>query len=298
MFENVFVGVDGEEGGRDAIALADALRGEGGKLTLAHVYPGDPHVWRGSSPTYEAVEEEQAHTLLEKARSEAGIEAELVLSGSSSVGRGLHELAEAHDADLIVIGTCRRGLLGRVLIGDDTRAAMNGAPCAVAIAPGGYSRRPVVMHEIGVGYDGSPESEHALRIARTLAAAKATRLSAMEVVYLAARTYPGAVWPAGDTIEAMVAAARGRLGRLEGVTPHAVYGAPVDELTLYSASLDLLVLGARDYGPLGRLAYGSTAHSLARLARCPLLVLTRAARAAEAEGDLTDRAPTLADVGA
>ncbi|MGP0033171.1 MAG: universal stress protein [Solirubrobacteraceae bacterium] len=47
---------------------------------------------------------------------------------------------------------------------------------------------------------------------------------------------------------------------------------------MYSASLDLLILGSRSYGPLGRLVHGSTSQQLARTARCPLLVLTRAAR--------------------
>ena len=86
------------------------------------------------------------------------------------MGRGLHELCEVNGADLLVVGSSRRGLLGRVLIGDDTRAALNGAPCAIAIAPAGYSQQPVAMREIGVGYDGSPESEHAVAVARKVAA--------------------------------------------------------------------------------------------------------------------------------
>ena len=47
---------------------------------------------------------------------------------------------------------------------------------------------------------------------------------------------------------------------------------------MYSASLDLLIVGSRDYGPIGRLVHGSTSQQLARMARCPLLVLTRSAR--------------------
>jgi nucleotide-binding universal stress UspA family protein len=70
------------------------------------------------------------------------------------------------------------------------------------------------------------------------------------------------------------------VAQLEGVEPHAAYGQPAEELTLYSASLDLLVIGSRSYGPIGRLVHGSTAQHLARTARCPLLVLTRAARKA------------------
>jgi nucleotide-binding universal stress UspA family protein len=115
MFKHVIVSVDGQEGGRDAIALARILRAEDGKLTLAYVYHGDAHVWRGSSPPYEAAEQERTRELLEKAREEAGVEGQLRSHGSPYVGRGLHELAEATGADLLVIGSSRRGLLGRVV---------------------------------------------------------------------------------------------------------------------------------------------------------------------------------------
>ena len=37
MFEHIVVGVDGREGGRDAVALARLLVAVGGKLTLAYM---------------------------------------------------------------------------------------------------------------------------------------------------------------------------------------------------------------------------------------------------------------------
>jgi nucleotide-binding universal stress UspA family protein len=198
------------------------------------------------------------------------------------VGRGLHELAEVAGADLLVIGSSRRGLLGRVLIRDDTRAALNGAPCAVAIAPTGYCRAPAAMREVGVGYDGSPESHGALTLARLVAAEHHARLSAFQAV--ATPAYLGHLMSAAP-IEAVgiprdLEQARERITALGGVEPHSAYGDPVEELTLYSASLDLLVVGSRGYGPLGRLVYGGVAQRLARTARCPLLVLTRSARTA------------------
>jgi nucleotide-binding universal stress UspA family protein len=281
MFKNVIVGVDGAEGGRDAIALANLLRGEGGELTLAYVYHGDPHVWRGSSPPYEAEELERTRKLLETERAEAGVSAHIRWRGSSSVGRGLHELAEKIDADLLVVGSCRRGILGRVLVGDDTRSALNGAPCAIAIAPAGYAHERVAMREIGVGYDGSPESEHALEIGRRLAAARHTKLSAFQAVALPVYPFVGGT-AVGELIDSVVNDARQRVAALEGVEPHAAYGQAGEELALYSASLDLIVIGSRSYGPLGRLVHGSTALQLAHSARCPLLVLTRAARETEA----------------
>jgi nucleotide-binding universal stress UspA family protein len=283
MFRKVIVGADGKEGGLDAAALASLLCDEHGELTLAHVYPGDPHAWRGSWPPLEPAEETRIREQLEKARTDAGLEAEIVWRGSSSVGRGLHEQAEAIGADLLVIGSSRRGLLGRALIGDDTRAALNGAPCAVGVAPAGYSRQSVVLREIGLGYDGSPESEHALRVARQLAAETGGKLSAFEVVSLPSYIYIGG--PAGvaaESVRSAVNVARERIKSLGDVEAHAAYGQPAEELALYSASLDVLVIGSRSYGPIGRLVHGSVAQQLCRSARCPLLILTRAARKADA----------------
>jgi nucleotide-binding universal stress UspA family protein len=281
VFTRILVGVDGLDGGRDAVRLAEQLRGRGGQLTLAYVYPGRPYVWEGGNPAYWPVEEEQARQMLEATQREAGVKAATMLySAAPPVGRGLHSLAEELGADLLVVGSSRRGLLGRVMLGDDTRATLAGAPCAVAVAPLGYAREGHALHEIGVAYNGSPESEHALAVARRLAAAHGAHLSAFEAISVPVYVYMGTGVPGGDTIEAMVAEARHRIEQL-GVVPHAAYGDPAEELAIYSGSLDLLVVGSRGYGPLRRLMHGSTSQELARRARCPLLVLTRAARAAD-----------------
>ena len=277
MFEQIVVGVDARDGGRDAVALAKLLVAADGELTLAQVVPGDAHPYRAASAAYEAPEAERAEALLETVREETGVEAHLRWHGSSSVGRGLHELCELIGADLVTVGSSRRGLLGRVLIGDDTSAALNGAPCSIAIAPTNYSQQPGTMREIGVGYDGSPESEHALTVARMLARASGARLSALEAVSLPSDAFlgPGAV---DNTPRRLLEDARARIAVLGDVEPRAAYGQPAEELALYSASLDLLIVGSRGYGPIGRLIHGSTSQQLAHSARCPLLVLTRTAR--------------------
>jgi nucleotide-binding universal stress UspA family protein len=276
MFKQIVVGVDGRAGGRDAVALAELLVAAGGELTLAHIVSGDAHA-HGGGPGYEPPEAERAQALLEAVREEAGVEAHLRWRGSSSVGRGLHELCELIGADLVAVGSSRRGLLGRVFIGDDTSAALNGAPCSIAIAPTNYSRQPGAIREIGVGYDGSPESQRALSVARMLAGASGVKLSALEAVSLPSDAFlgPGAI---DNTPGRLLEDARGRIAALGDVEPHAAYGQPAEELALYSASLDLLIVGSRGYGPIGRLIHGSTSQQLAHSARCPLLVLTRTAR--------------------
>lgn len=280
MFERIVVGVDGHEGGRDAIALAKHLFGQHGELTLVCVSVSERHGYRAARAGEDASARERAVALLERAREEAGVRAQLRWRGSASVGRGLHELCELVGGDLLVVGSSRRGLLGRVLIGDDTRAALNGAPCAIAIAPAGYSQQPVVMREVGVAYNGSPDSEYALAVARGIAGRCGAKLSAFEAVSLPSYAFLAGPGPV-DGLEELVEDARRRIAALGGVEPHAAYGLPVEELALYSASLDLLVVGSRGYGPIGRLVHGSTSQQLAHTARCPLLVLTRAAHALE-----------------
>ncbi len=104
---------------------------------------------------------------------------------------------------------------------------------------------------------------------------------ALEAVSLPAYALVGGGAPVADAINRLVDDARERIAALGGVEPHAVYGVPAEELSLYSASIDLLVVGSRGYGPVGRLVHGSTSERLARTARCPLLVLARSTRTTE-----------------
>jgi nucleotide-binding universal stress UspA family protein len=289
LFKNMLVGVDRDGGGRDAIALARRLLDEGGELTLGHVYSGDARILRGQPTEHDLDTRRRIEKLLETASEEAGVHAALRWQESASAGRGLHTLCESINADLLVVGSSRHGLVGRVLIGDDTNAALNGAPCAIAVAPAGYAERAAAIREIGVAYNGSPESDYALAVARALAAERGAKLSACEVVSLPTYAFVGGPAPLGGAIEGLVDDARQRIAALGGVEAHAVYGVPVEELSLYSASLDLLIVGSRGYGPVGRLVHGTTSGQLARSARCPLLVLTRGAPArAEDDGPKED----------
>ena len=56
MFNTIVVGIDGREGGRDALALGERLRRLfGGELVAVHAYPYDFFVPRGSTPDFESV---------------------------------------------------------------------------------------------------------------------------------------------------------------------------------------------------------------------------------------------------
>jgi nucleotide-binding universal stress UspA family protein len=279
LFKRVIVGVDEHQGGRDALALAQSLVARGGSLVLARVSIRDSLMGRRSSPDIELDPVPAELGPAATAGDEIEGDGPLRTIEASSVGRGLHELAAADGADLLVVGSCRRGLIGRAMIGDDTGDGLNGAPCAVAIAPFGHAERSPALAEIGVAYNGSRESDDALAVARALVAEHEARLSAFEAVSIPYyMTVPGAGTVIA-TLPALVEQARELITALGGVESHATYGVAAEELAVYSASLDLLVVGSRGYGPLGRLVHGTTSRQLARTARCPLLVLTRGARA-------------------
>jgi nucleotide-binding universal stress UspA family protein len=278
MFKNAIVGVEGRPSGRDAIALASRLLDPEGRLTLVHVHTGVHRPVHASVPGLLAAEREESHELLERERTAAEVTAELVSFVSMTPGRGLHDVAEAEHADLLVVGSSSRGLLGRVLLGDDTRASLNGAPCAVAIASRGYAERPAPIATVGVGYDGSPESETALATARIVAERNRANIRALEVVSIPTYAYTGIVPPAlGESIDIMLQEATDRVKALEGVDGYAMYGLPGEELAAFSDQLDLLIVGSRNYGPMRRLVLGSTSDYLERHARCSLLVLPRKA---------------------
>ena len=277
-FGSVLVGVDGSPTGRDAIALGDVLRGPGGQLTLAHVVPAIPPTYHLFYATRAWAE---ARKMLEGERQATGVAAELTGMASSSVGSGLHQLTKDCAADLLVVGSCSRGLAGRVLVGDDTRGSLNGASCAVAIAPHGYADDPQDIRTIGVAYNDTPEAEAALAVARGLAAEHGATVRALTAVSPASGA--GGWAPFGDgwaeLIEALEHAAQDRLRSLDGVDGQVAVGLPGDALTAFTDEVDLLVVGSRSYGPLRRLMFGSTSAHLARTARCPLLVLPRSAAA-------------------
>jgi nucleotide-binding universal stress UspA family protein len=204
------------------------------------------------------------------------VSAELISILSASAGRGLHQQAEEQNADLLVVGTCSRGAFGRAMLGDDTRAALNGAPCAVAIASRASAEHQQAITNIGVGYDESAESETALATAQRIATTTRAAVHALEVVSIPAYAYTGYIPLAvGESIEVMLEQASGRMKALPNVDGRAVYGLPGEELAAFSDEVDILVVGSRGYGPLRRLMLGSTSDYLERHARSSLLVLPR-----------------------
>ncbi len=301
MFDTIVVGIDGREGGRDALALAERLRRlYGGTLVAVHAYPYNFFVGRGETPDYETVMHRNANDLVADELERAGVRAHAVAMPDGSPGRALHMAADWHGSDLIVVGSDHHGPIGRVLAGDVTAGTLHGARCPVVVAPVGYAQHGKPIETIGVGYDGSPESYLAARLAHGLAAAAG---ACLRVIFVLEPSVPGGSTSADESqwhehaetereraqfaLDELLA----KLGMI--ASGEVVVGDPVTELADAANDLDLLVTGSRDYGPARRVMLGSTSSKLVRQAPCPVLVLTRTAVADELGGaaDRAQRAP-------
>jgi nucleotide-binding universal stress UspA family protein len=289
MFTKVLVGVNGEQGGRDAIALAKQLAHPDANIALAHVYGAGLMPGAGAALLL-AAEREEAERLLERERRAAAPRAQVITCADHSIGRGLHLVAEAKGFDLIVIGASRHGFFGRVLIGNDAIATVNDAPCPVAIAPYGYALNPRPLSRLGVGFDGTSEARQALAAARHIAARDGSTIQAVLVLPLQSRPYGGPGrhrW--ADIAEQVPEDDRHRFDDLRDIDAEVRYGNPDEELERFSETLDLLIVGSGKYGPVRRILHDRVSRDLVRHSACPLLVLV--GRAAEATAaDDRDRA--------
>jgi nucleotide-binding universal stress UspA family protein len=198
----------------------------------------------------------------------------------SSPARALQSVAESRGADLIIIGSSHRSAVGRVLLGSVSRATLNGAPCAVAVAPHGYRDGPQPIATIGVGVNDTPESNAALNYAVQIARDTGAKLhlltaintpTTMGYIYLyaydwteiIARDHRAAEQQLAQVVETLDVPAESQV--VDGNA-----GLALEKL---SEHVDLLVSGSRGWGPVARVMLGSTSERLTHHAHCPVIIV-------------------------
>jgi len=231
---------------------------------------------------------------------EFGVDTQIVTD--LSVPRGLHLIACAMQAGLIVVGSTGRGRAGRVLVGSTAERLIQGSCCPVALAPRDY--QPSGIRTIAVGFVDSPEGHEALAAAHALAVRSEARLRIVAVLHpsggLDAATAPGLRPQRSVTLEgrhrrdAQVALDRA----VAALTPpvdvecEVHVDDPAEVLLRISEHVDLLICGSRGYGPLRSVLLGGVSRRLVDGSHCPVLVLPRdAGRPLE---NLIDHAGTAA----
>lgn len=296
MFKKIVVATHGvDDGSRDALALALLLRGDSdAPLILGTVWH------RSMLPTdgvYESVLRSRALQEAEELLAEVpdGARAEVRDTGARSVARGLHAIAEEEGADLLVLGP----QIGeaRVFRSDIALGALSHAPCAVAIAREGQRDRAGALRRILVAWEGGAEAEGALDAAVALAERTGASLHVVEVVDTAYLVEPSPlvdgpmvnrqttalVESAQASVSRAASLVAERGGRVS-VTTEVRQGLVAAELAAAAAEADLLVMGSRGYGPIRRLAVGSTSAGLVADVACPVVITPRGAVVAEHAG--------------
>lgn len=286
-FDEVVVGVDGRDGGRDAVALAVALGAH--RLTLVGAYAHDDEPTAPTTPAagrYRRLLADDMTRALEATRLQTGVVADVAAIPDSSPARALHHVAADRHAELIVVGSAHHGLVGQLVLGDVSRATLHDSPCPVAIAPRGYRERPRKLAPVAVGYDGTAESGEALKLASRLAAAAGAPLEVHVVregptIVIATMAYT-------DDLRELEAEDEARAQRVldqalaeapAGTTGHVHKGSPVTELAAVGEHAGVLVLGSRGWGTTRRVLLGSTSDRVLHRAACPVIVVPRGASA-------------------
>lgn len=279
------VGWDASDRGRDALALARVLaRERGAALEVVYAHPDWSHYpleWEAAEEVASGVE-----------RALEGVPAEL-LEGVAATKRdvagcspaeALQRAAASSGAETIVIGSTHHGPVGRVVPGSVAANLLQGAPCAVAIAPVGYAgSEHEQVRVVAAAFDGSDESYAAARAAAVTARRAHAALRLVAVVEPTAYGWAGAGWASvnisayqREYFESALAELSAELSDGIDVQVRVREGAPPRELLAeVEDGVDLLVMGSRGYGPVRRVLLGSVSSAVMRSAPCPVLVPPR-----------------------
>jgi nucleotide-binding universal stress UspA family protein len=277
-----------QDGRDDApLALADLLANAfDAHLALVHAYPYES-LGRVTDDDEEIVREDVIDRLESAATSVRAAHVSVHAYGRVSPAHGLHDAARDLNAAVLVVGATHRGVAGRIVPGGVGERLLHGAPCPVAIAPAGYSRRELERPRIGVAFDGGAESRGALDLGIELA----ERLGGRVGIYTACMPYdadpdsvaPGLTVISGDdrtrhrhAHEALELASSLVPPRIRGDV-ELLPGRPEDALAEMSAEMDLLVCGSRGYGPLRTVLLGGVSSALAHRSAAPLMIVPRGA---------------------
>lgn len=280
---NIVVAVDGGKQQPSALALAAALaRTSGGSLTVVNVYPWSRWSQRLGNEYELTVRRDAESIVADAARRLGDLPHATRTIASLSVPKALHDVCAELSADLLVVGSCHRGPIGRTVLGGTAERLVHGAPCPVAIAPHDFDDTRLTA--VGVGYDASSDSELALEWAVALAEEAGARVELIGVVEPIVIAAPMGAIPCSyerltgelrEELREQLTAAAQKVERVVDVSVTELDGAAAERLATAARSVDLLVVGSRDYGPLRSIMLGSVGRALAHTCPRPLVIVPR-----------------------
>jgi nucleotide-binding universal stress UspA family protein len=290
----ILIGVDDSTRSEDAAAFGRRLAGAtSGRVVVACAFPYSEVPSRASNLVYRDALRADASATARRMSDELSIipieRIHTTTVANPSPAHALHDVAEAEQAAIVVVRSTHSGRAGRVLPGATAERLLHGAPCPVAVVPDGYRTiADPAIRRIGVAYDGSKESEAAVRGAAEIALALDAELQIIGVVAADLYGAPALMGGPSTTVLREDIERAVQVG-LDAIVDDAPAGAratsvrlagdPAEQLIGYSAELDLLVVGSRGYGPLHAVLVGGVSGRVVRAAHCPVIVVPRGVEA-------------------
>lgn len=261
----VVAGYEGSASSEDALVLAQSvLDAAGGRLVVGCLYEYQPLRGRFASGDLAAAVARRGCRALRNGGAES-----TAVPGVSPAG-GLCSLAAATHADLLVVGSARRALRGRLWHGSTADGMLRRGVCSVPIAPSGCRRPQRRLRTVGVIFGGTLLSRAAVRTTAAIALAE----GGVVRIYATAGALPG------DIQEVLAPL-------LDGAILQAA--APVRAVTADSGKiLDLVIAGAHGRFRLSGFRRCNGGRWI-RACRCPVLVLPESQTAAGGRTPAADR---------
>jgi nucleotide-binding universal stress UspA family protein len=235
----------------------------GAPLTLVSVHAGEGDLDPLAAAQMGEELAPDASDALERARAAVAgdpVQADVLAIAAGSAPRGLELAVEQFGAGLLVLGAAQSG----GPLGSTGERLLSGTRCPVARLNAGWER-PAAPATVGAAFVDTAEGHAALHGAHDLARLTGARLRVLVVLrHEAARL---------RAEQAAAAAASGLLGA--PVDIDVLVGDPAGVLVDACGELDLLVCGARGYGPAESVLLGGVGRRVAGEGNCPVIVLAR-----------------------
>lgn len=270
-FHKVLVGIDASEPANEALGWAlEMAKAFDAPLVLTHVVPPpySQHYDGGYGWFFPLENEhrslrEAGQKLLETAAQRAqreGLDVETILE-SGSAPRMIARTADAHRADLVVVGSHSRGPVGRAFLGSVSDGVRNRVHASVLIARTAPPPRSIV-----VGVDGSGVSKRAADLALGLADRWDVKTA---IVHAVEPLEPDFLVSESDLARMASPEPEGNVEYLRRSGPAARILAQVAR----ERGAGLVVVGSRGLGAVGNVVMGSASSGVSHQASASVLVV-------------------------